>query len=333
MELVANEMSHARADLFSVFDDFDARLAVHAPVFDAWGDVADAKVVWANRAWRESPTKNAARDAVLVHIAEAWRRGQSTGLIASDADSAGSWVTWSRAKDHVVENGFTPARDALPQWFDGAGRTPMLVARRAVSLEKARMARGLHDLAIQRLYASRLRLSVLESRVDDDTRAEINDLATSIDAVIADVRDQVLQSGDTSPVGLRYRLEESLAAVLPAHGCDLDLDVDDELRVSDRVWSNARAVVMEAASNALRHGGASMIWVSVDKRGPLVVFSVADNGSGVGVPSHNGHRTPGNGMRNMENRAHLLGGTFRVTPRDAGGTVVEWAVPADGGPQ
>ncbi|MGA0863105.1 MAG: sensor histidine kinase [Ilumatobacteraceae bacterium] len=332
MEIVATDTSRANTEIFDVFDEFDARLAVHSPVFDAWGDVADAKLVWSNRAWRESPVRNGARDALIAHIAEAWLRGRSSGLVHSDADPAGSWVTWNRVRQHVVENSFSAAADAWPTWFDGAGRAPMLVARRAVSLEKARMARGLHDLGIQRLYASRLRLSVLESRVDDDTRAEINELAASIDAVISDVRDQILQSGDSSPVGLRYRLEESLAAVLPAHGCDLDLDVDDELRVSDRVWANARAVIMEAASNALRHGGASMFWVSVDKRGPLVVFSVADNGSGVGVPSHNGHRTPGNGMKNMENRAHLLGGTFRVTPRDAGGTVVEWAVPAEGGP-
>lgn len=332
MQHVAVENANQLRDIATVFDVLDTRLAVHSPVFDTWGDVADSKLVWANRAWRERGACSPERDAFLAHLATAWRDGRSSGLLGDADDVAGSWVTWRRANGHVVEVGSADGAGTLG-WADGDGRAPVLVARRAVALERARMARGLHDLAVQRLYASRLRLSALDPRVDDAVRDEIGDLASAIDEIISDIREQILRSEAVTEIGLRARIEEAIAAVTTSNGCDADVDVDDELRISDRVWSSARAVVTEAASNAMRHGGASMIWVSVERRGPLVVFSVADNGSGIGVTSRNGHFTPGNGMRNMENRAQTLGGTFRVSPRDTGGTVVEWSVPSDGAPR
>lgn len=319
-------------DIASILDDLDTRIAVHTPVFDAWGDVADSKLVWANRSWLECGSRANSRDAVLVHLATAWRDGRSSGLFRDGDDSTDTWVTWRRARGHIVETRAAEG-ESLLGWVDGDGRTPMIVARRAVALERSRMARGLHDLAVQRLYASRLTLSALDSRVDESVRVEIGQLGAAIDDVISDIREQILRAATATEPGLRARVEEALAAVVVASGCDVDVDVDDELRLSDRVWSNARAVLTEAASNAVRHGGASMIWVSVERRGPLVVFSVADNGSGIGVPPLSEHPTPGNGMRNMHNRAQILGGTFRVSPRDAGGTVVEWSVPFEGGPQ
>lgn len=327
------QASRKSNDISVVLDALDTRIAVHAPVFDTWGDVSDATVVWANQAWRTTAARGEEHGAVLAHLAVAWKQGRSSGLLHSHENPAGAWVTWQRANDHVVEAGTDALAHHDNGWVEGDGRALVLAARRAVSLEKARMARELHDLAIQRLYASRLRLAAFDGRVPDEVHDEMVDLAASLDAVITDIREEILRAGVSVGTGLRMRLEECLAAVLPPHGCDLDVDVDDELRLSDRVWSNARAVVMEAASNAVRHGEASMLWVSVDRRGPLVVFSVADNGNGIGVPSHNGHFTPGNGMRNMENRANTLGGACRVSPRDNGGTVVEWSVPADGGPR
>lgn len=330
MEHVAVDTTNGLRDIADVFDALDTRIAVHTPVFDTWGDVTDSKLVWANRAWRECTSRASGSDAVLAHLATAWREGRSSGLFGDGDDGAGSWVTWSRAQGHVVE---TRAADGKPLlgWTEGDGRAPMVVARRAVALERARMARGLHDLAVQRLYASRLRLSALDPRVDEVLRGEISDLASAIDDVISDIREQILHTATDERAGLRARIEESLAAVLLRRGCDLDLDVDDELRLPEKVWSNARAVLVEAASNAVRHGNASIVWVSVDRRGKFVTFTVADNGSGFGVLTRSGHHTPGNGMRNMKNRAQALGGTCRVTSRDNGGTLVEWSVPVEGG--
>jgi signal transduction histidine kinase len=55
-----------------------------------------------------------------------------------------------------------------------------------------------------------------------------------------------------------------------------------------------------------------------------VVLEVADDGRG--LPE--GIRW-GNGLRNLTRRAQLLGGVCRFLPRDGGGTVMQWRVPAD----
>jgi signal transduction histidine kinase len=52
------------------------------------------------------------------------------------------------------------------------------------------------------------------------------------------------------------------------------------------------------------------------------VLRVSDDGAGMGKP-----RAGGNGIRNMIERASVLGGTFRIEPRAGSGTLVEWRVP------
>lgn len=95
----------------------------------------------------------------------------------------------------------------------------------------------------------------------------------------------------------------------------LDTEVPEELA------EQALAVLREALSNVVRHAKATRAEVSVDLTVDRLTLGVRDNG--VGMPA-GGRRS---GLRNLEERAERLGGSFGVAPAEGGGTALTWAVP------
>jgi signal transduction histidine kinase len=83
------------------------------------------------------------------------------------------------------------------------------------------------------------------------------------------------------------------------------------------------SVAAEAVTNVHRHAGATACVVRLDHDGVAVRLQVVDDGVGIDPD-----RRPGIGLRAVQERADELGGTTRIGPGAAGGTVVEVTVPA-----
>jgi two-component system NarL family sensor kinase len=80
-------------------------------------------------------------------------------------------------------------------------------------------------------------------------------------------------------------------------------------------------IVVEAITNAIRHSGGTRCLVSISVRDGLLELSVRDDGNGLDP-----ERTPGVGLRSMQERAAEVGGTLSV--RSTGdGTVVSARLP------
>jgi signal transduction histidine kinase len=78
----------------------------------------------------------------------------------------------------------------------------------------------------------------------------------------------------------------------------------------------------EALSNVARHAHASRVEVEVLVDDGVTLRVIDD---GVGPPGPKDPR--GNGLRNMQERAERLGGSFGMLAGPGGGTVVEWHAP------
>jgi signal transduction histidine kinase len=91
--------------------------------------------------------------------------------------------------------------------------------------------------------------------------------------------------------------------------------------VPSQVGDHLLAVLRETLSNTARHAGATAVRVEVTASSNRVLLLVTDNGKGL---AEGGRRS---GLANLENRAVELGGTFRASARDSGGTQVSWDVP------
>ncbi len=199
-------------------------------------------------------------------------------------------------------------------------------ANQEVLAERDRIARDLHDLVIQRLFASGIALQgTLNLSPGDAIAAKLERVVDDLDATIVQIRSTIfnLSQGPHEASGLRAQVLRVASDAAQALGFQPRVHFEGpiETAVPATVADHIVAVAREALSNAVRHAGASVVEVVV-RAGDDVVLEVTDDGRGLGAV---GRRS---GLANMAERADSLGGTFTVTNRDGGGTRVVWRVPS-----
>lgn len=253
---------------------------------------------------------------------------------------------------------FAPEDLATAEHFAGQAALALALAeaRHAEDMtalldERERIARDLHDLAIQQLFATGMQLDTVRRRtargVDPSELTHIVESALdNVDETVRQIRSIVhaLRDPDAN-VGLveRLRREASLArtglgfapslivtcsgAVVPdvAHGGELNgqeseqADRIDEL-VSADLADDVVAVVREALANAARHARASSVQINVDVSGERSVsVEVIDDGDG--LPQSNSRRS---GIVNLAARARRYAGAFTLENGADSGTVLRW---------
>jgi len=198
--------------------------------------------------------------------------------------------------------------------------------RVAVFEDRDRIARDLHDLVIQRLYATGMSLQGAVGLIGTPEVAQRVSVAVdALDETIREIRSSIfaLQTRQPErPAGLRSRILQVADEMTGPLGfppvLELEGRLDDE--VPEDVGEHLLGALREALSNAARHSGASKIEVRVHAQGELAL-TVRDNGCGI---KPGGRRS---GLSNLEQRAVKLGGTFRVEPAAGGGTELDWRVP------
>ncbi|MFH8368012.1 GAF domain-containing protein [Streptomyces sp. NPDC018031] len=208
--------------------------------------------------------------------------------------------------------------------------------RLAVYEDRDRIARDLHDLVIQRLFATGMMLESAQRQAPvPEVREQIGKAVDELDATIHEVRTAIfaLQQGPAEvPSGLRTRVlrEIGTAAVPLGFQPSVAFLGAVDARVGELTAKNLIAALREALSNALRHARAGRIEVTVDATVRLpdgrdgVRLRVADDG--VGIPA-TGRRS---GLRNLARRAEALGGACNYGPglgADGGGTSLVWEAP------
>ncbi|MFB7941983.1 GAF domain-containing sensor histidine kinase [Streptomyces sp. NPDC056049] len=238
---------------------------------------------------------------------------------------------------------FSEAERTLATQFASQAALALMMAeaqrdreRLAVFEDRDRIARDLHDLVIQRLFATGMMLeSAQRKAVVPAVQEGVGKAVDELDVTIQEIRTAIfaLQQGPAeAPSGLRTRVlrEINMAAVplgfKPAHRFLGAIDAT----VGELTGKNLIAALREALSNAFRHAGASRIEVVVDATvtlpdgSPGVRLMVADDG--VSLPE-GGRRS---GLRNLARRAESLGGASWCGPglaEDGGGTSVVWEAP------
>lgn len=193
--------------------------------------------------------------------------------------------------------------------------------------DRDRIARDLHDLVIQRLFAIGMSLSgigqlVREGEVQHRIARAIDDL----DKTIREIRSAIFS------LSIRPEREEAspraklLAAVNDATG---QLDILPSVRfdgavdreVPSHIAERACTVLRESLSNVARHAEAGSVDVSVTTEDGQLVVQVEDDGVGIADDA------PRSGLKNLEQRAVDIGGSMTVSRGSRGGTLLCWRVP------
>lgn len=193
--------------------------------------------------------------------------------------------------------------------------------------DRDRIARDLHDLVVQRLFAGGVSLRVLGRTGDlpDEARERIDDVGRELDATIAQIRSTIfnLKEGFTGTWQVSDRLEAEAERMTAALGFTPALHVDAELTTLDAedILADTVAVVREALSNVARHSGATRADVRVWFRDGWYGVEVSDDGVGLGDSARR------SGVANLADRAQERGGTCELRDGVGGGTVLTWTVP------
>ncbi|MFI6956132.1 GAF domain-containing protein [Nocardia sp. NPDC050408] len=192
--------------------------------------------------------------------------------------------------------------------------------------DRDRIARGLHDHVIQRLFAVGLSLQGTAQRARaPEVRSRLMETIDDVQAIVQDIRHSIfdLQSNTTADSS-KYRKH--------LHGIIVEMTADSGLRTTVRLAGpvtvlapplsdDVEAVLREAVSNVVRHASASTVAVELKVRDDVSI-EVTDDG--IGVPDDIARRS---GLANMAARAKDAGGTFSIENRPGGGTVMRWSAP------
>ncbi|WP_395295067.1 GAF domain-containing protein [Kitasatospora hibisci] len=286
---------------------------------------------------------------VVMRLARSFGPSMAVPMVAAGRVLGGLSV-W-RARGAVA---FTGAEKQLAETFASQAALALRLAegqrdqqRLAVFQDRDRIARDLHDLVIQRLFATGMMLeSAARRAVVPETKVSIGKAVDELDATIQEVRTTIYalqhdNHGD-APDTLRTRVlrEGSQAAAALGFKPSVTFIGPVESMVGEKTGRQLLAALREMLSNTARHARASRVGVEVDAtvhlddaghpvggdpesldRGgrPGVLLTVTDDG--VGIPP-DGRRS---GLSNLTRRAEVLGGDAWHEPGPYGkGTTVRW---------
>jgi signal transduction histidine kinase len=194
--------------------------------------------------------------------------------------------------------------------------------------ERNRIARDLHDGAIQKVYTAGLLIESAHKQVTGQSEVLSSRLMKAevvLNDAIADLRHSLgeLKSPpvlEPFPFALKKVAEDPRFRSLLDISLDTDLPLNETLSVmrADHVL----AVVNEALSNAVRHSRANQVSINAKLQGDRLIVQVVDNGAGLPKQIEAGY-----GLRNMRDRARLLGGELEVSSLNGKGTTVCLDIP------
>lgn len=235
--------------------------------------------------------------------------------------------------------GFDATEALLISGFaDQAAIALELARRRAQSEEltvlhdRDRIARDLHDVAIQRLFATGMTLQSATRTIEDTGAAErVTRAVDDLDATIQIIRSTILQlrtaDDDRGGPALRRRLAETVQLAAQHLGFNPSLRITGPVdsTVPEELAEHVLAVTAEALSNTARHARASRadVVLAVPDTADRLVLTVTDDGVGLGAAR------PTGGLLNMSSRAEQCRGSLLVdVPGEpAHGTRITWCAP------
>lgn len=191
------------------------------------------------------------------------------------------------------------------------------VADAAALDERRRLARDLHDGLAQELAGIQRNLAYLE---DDDRFAQRARAAA--DRALSESRRAISALSGPEPGGVNLPLSELLAQVAERDGVELDLRLEDGVRLAPAEREALMMIAAEALTNAAKHGRADRVVVTLTG-GRSVRLTVRDSGNGFDVRAVKPTSSSGFGLRSMRERAEGVGGRLRLSSRVGEGTQVE----------
>ena len=196
--------------------------------------------------------------------------------------------------------------------------------------EQRRIGCDLHDVLCQHLAATALAAKVLEEKIAGPASAEAGNVVGMVENGISIARDiarglTLVPSGNDN---LSVALEELTAKTREHFNVECLLrSGDSQLALDDFRAIHLYRIAQEAISNAIRHGKADRLIVTISQVGERGILTVQDDGSGMPDDPTSSF---GMGLRIMRHRARMIGGQLDIYEEEARGVTISCSFPVNG---
>jgi signal transduction histidine kinase len=243
----------------------------------------------------------------------------------------------------AAEYELVAARDALAKRVETrtdqlhaqlSARRSELSEYSAVTAERNRLARDLHDSLEQTLAGAALRIDAANDLLPHGETAEFHLARRQMEKAAqllrisqAEVRRTVwgLRSLALEKNKLADALRESVRLLTEDTGITTTLDLyEDDTGLSNEHEDELLYIAQEAIANVLKHSRATILEVAMLRKDGKIILTVKDNGLGFDplfIPTSNSR--PHYGQQDMRERAQLIGATLDVRSVVGGGSYIE----------
>ena len=204
----------------------------------------------------------------------------------------------------------------------------------AVSSERSRMARELHDSVTQMLYSATLfaeggRRSIEQGEIQP-VKEYLAQLGLITQQALKEMRLMVyeLRSPDLNLEDLPQIIRKRLDSVEIRAGVQVDLKIGRMPSLTLEKTETIYRIILEALNNSLKHSKAQNLTVAIQKEKTNLVLRVKDDGQGF-IPSE-AAKSGGLGLTTMKERAELCGGQVRINSHPGKGTEIVIHIPLTG---
>ncbi|MCG8317166.1 MAG: histidine kinase [Pseudomonadales bacterium] len=192
----------------------------------------------------------------------------------------------------------------------------------AVSDERNRVARELHDTVKQKLFALGLQLATAKTKpVIDEANEHICEAESITREAQQDLMEIItqLRPAGTTDIPLFDRIEMIAAGFRRRFDVSIDIIHANSSQFNGHTEHHVLRIVQESLINAVRHGQASQITIALKIEKDTVFLSISDNGGGFETDKKNG----GFGITSMRDRVRdLTQGTFEIQSSVGSGTQI-----------
>jgi two-component system NarL family sensor kinase len=193
------------------------------------------------------------------------------------------------------------------------------------------ISQEIHDNIGQVLSLAKLNLNTMDMTKQEELKEKIIDSKNLVSKAIQDLRDlsKSLNTDNIAAMGLLRAVEYELEMIRKA-GFETALETTGPIiKMEPQKELIIFRIVQETLNNILKHAEAKKIIIHASYFPDKLELQVTDNGKGVDLSPLNEeeHHDFGLGIRNMHNRAKLIGADFNMSSGLGKGTVVTIVIP------
>jgi signal transduction histidine kinase len=205
-----------------------------------------------------------------------------------------------------------------------------LEQQQIITAEHERLARELHDGAIQKVYTAGLLVESASRLTKPQTElgVRLERAVVVLNDAIVDLRRNLVELHhpnalqSTEPISVLFLKFEQEPYYNSLVNISVDLKLPDKKMLSTVRTDHVRAIVNDALANVVRHAKAKNVKIQVNDLGERLKIAIKDDGVGLPLNVQDGY-----GLRNMRDRSRLLSGEISFSSSPNKGTTITLEIP------